>query len=99
MALAVVGQLTTMVLLMIVGFLLSKTGYLKDTKGLSIVLTKVAVPANMIVLLQREYSHEILIGFLKTGGGTLLMCLLGTVIFFVVGKCSAVGTFCRRRCL
>ena len=87
MALAVVGQLTTMVLLMIVGFLLSKTGYLKDTKGLSIVLTKVAVPANMIVLLQREYSHEILIGFLKTGGGTLLMCLLGTVIFFVVGKC------------
>ena len=87
MALAVVGQLTTMVLLMVVGFLLSKTGYLKDTKGLSIVLTKVAVPANMVVLLQREYSHEILIGFLKTGGGTLLMCLLGTVIFFVVGKC------------
>ena len=40
MALAVIGQLTTMVLLMVVGFLLNKTGYLKDTKGLSIVLTK-----------------------------------------------------------
>ena len=45
-------------IVMVVGFLLSKTGYLKDTKGLSIVLTKVAVPANMVVLLQREYSHE-----------------------------------------
>lgn len=87
MAVAVIGQLTTMVLLMIVGFLLSKKGYLTDTKALSIVLTKIAVPANMIVLLQREYSHEILIGFLKTGGGTLFMCVLGTILFFVVGKC------------
>lgn len=86
-ALAVVGQLTTMVLLMIVGFLLSKKGYLQDTKGLSIVLTKVAVPANMIVLLQREFSHEILIGFLKTGCGTLFLCVLGTIIFMIVGKC------------
>lgn len=87
MALAVIGQLTTMVLLMVVGFLLNKTGYLKDTKGLSIVLTKVAVPANMVVLLQREYSYEILIGFLKAGGGTLLLCVLGTILFLIVGKC------------
>lgn len=88
MALSVVYQMITMVLLMVVGFILSKKNYLSDSnaKGLSVVLTRVAVPANMIVLMQREYTHEILIGFLKAGGGTLLMCIIGTLLFFVVGK-------------
>lgn len=88
MALAVVNQLITMVIIMVVGFILAKKGYLSESnaKGLSVVLTRVAVPANMVVLMQREYSHEILMGFLKAGGGTLLMCVIGTVLFFVVGK-------------
>ncbi len=86
---SVIEQLTTMVLLMIVGFILNKRKYLseKEIKGLSIVLTKVAVPANMIVLLQREYSYEIWTGFLKTAFGTLFLCILGTLIFLAVGKC------------
>ena len=88
MALAVTYQLITMVLIMVVGFILTKMDYLRElnTKGLSIVLTRVAVPANMIVLMQREYSHEILVGFLKAGGATLLMCLIGTGLFFAAGK-------------
>ncbi len=86
--LSVVYQLLTMVLLMIVGFILSKKNYLSESnaKGLSVVLTRVAVPANMIVLMQREYSHEILIGFLKACGGTFMMCIVGTILFLIVGK-------------
>ncbi len=89
MVVSVIEQLATMVLLMIVGFILNKKGYLseKETKGLSIVLTKVAIPANMIILLQREYSYEIWMGFLKTAFGTIFLCILGTILFFVVGKC------------
>lgn len=88
MVISVIYQLITMVLLMIVGFILNKMKYLSEnnTKGLSVVLTKVAVPANMIILMQRPYSHEILMGFLKTGGGTLLMCLIGSVMFYIIGK-------------
>lgn len=88
MALAVTYQLVTMVLIMIVGFILTKKEYLLsvNTKGLSVVLTRVAVPANMVVLMQREYSYDILVGFLKAGGATILMCLVGTALFFVAGK-------------
>lgn len=88
MVISVIYQLITMVLLMIVGFILSKMKYLSESnaKGLSVVLTRVAVPANMIVLMQREYSYEILIGFLKTCGGTFLMCILGTILFLIIGK-------------
>lgn len=66
MAIPVIYQLLTMVLLMVVGVILNKKKFLTESnaKGLSIVLTRVAVPANMIVLMQRPFSHEILIGFL-----------------------------------
>ena len=88
MAIPVIYQLLTMVLLMVVGVILNKKKFLTESnaKGLSIVLTRVAVPANMIVLMQRPFSHEILIGFLKTCGGTFLMCSLGAVLFFIIGK-------------
>jgi len=88
MAMSVVSQLLTMVIIMVIGFILAKKGYLSESnaKGLSVILTRVAVPANMIVLMQREYSTEMMVGFLKAGGGTLLMCAIGTVMFLIVGK-------------
>lgn len=77
-----------MILLMMVGVILNKKKMLSESnaKGLSIVLTRVAVPANMIVLMQRPYSHEIWIGFLKTCSTTFLMCSLGALLFLVIGK-------------
>ncbi|KXL53923.1 membrane transport protein [Anaerotignum neopropionicum] len=88
MAIPVIMQLLTMVILMVVGILLHKKKFLStpNAKGLSIVLTRVAVPCNMIVLMQREYSAEIFGGFLKTCGTTFLMCCLGALMFFAVGK-------------
>ena len=88
MALPVIYQLSTMVLLMVVGVILNKRNLLSESnaKGLSIVLTRVAVPANMVILMQRPYSHEILVGFLKTCGGTFLLCSLGALLFYIVGK-------------
>lgn len=88
MAMPVMYQLLTMVMLMAVGVILNKKKYLSESnaKGLSIVLTRVAVPANMVILMQTPYSHEILMGFLKTCGGTFLMCGLGALLFFLVGK-------------
>lgn len=88
MALPVIYQLLTMILLMVVGVILNKKNMLSESnaKGLSIVLTRVAVPANMVILMQRPYSHEILMGFLKTCGGTFLLCSLCALLFFVVGK-------------
>ena len=67
MALPVISQLITMVLLMAVGVILHRKQMLTESnaKGLSIVLTRVAVPANMIVLMGRPYSDEIFMGFLK----------------------------------
>ena len=54
MAIPVIYQLITMVILMIIGVVLHKKNFLSLTnaKGLSIVLTRVAVPCNMVVLLQ-----------------------------------------------
>lgn len=48
------NQLLTMIILMLVGIILNKKKYLAatDTKELSVILVKVAVPANMIILLQ-----------------------------------------------
>ena len=88
MAIPVFYQLITMVILMIVGVVLHKKNFLSLTnaKGLSIVLTRVAVPCNMIVLLQREYSPEIFKGFLVTCGATYLMCCIGALLFFIIGK-------------
>ncbi len=88
MALPVLYQLLTMILLMMVGVILNKKKMLSESnaKGLSIVLTRVAVPANMIVLMQRPYSHEIWIGFLETCSTTFLMCSLGALLFLVIGK-------------
>ena len=88
MAIPVFYQLITMVILMIVGVVLHKKNFLSltNSKGLSIVLTRVAVPCNMIVLLQREYSPEIFKGFLVTCGATYLMCCIGALLFFIIGK-------------
>ena len=88
MAIPVIYQLITMVILMIIGVVLHKKNFLSLTnaKGLSIVLTRVAVPCNMVVLLQREYSPEIFKGFLVTCGATYLMCCIGALLFFIVGK-------------
>lgn len=88
MAVPVIMQLITMVILMVCGVLLHKKNYLStaNAKGISIVLTRVAVPCNMVILMQREYSTEIFMGFLKTCGATFFMCCLGALLFFIVGK-------------
>ena len=110
MALPVIYQLSTMVLLMVVGVILNKRNLLSESnaKGLSIVLTRVAVPANMVILMQRPYSHEILVGSLKTCGGTFLLCSLGALLFYIVGKALGMrfpcmvrkgGYFALRLCL
>lgn len=88
MAVLVMNQLFTMLILMLVGFVLNKKKYLSesDAKELSVVLVKVAVPANMIILLQRSYSHEIFVEFLKVCAGTLGVCFIASAIFFAAGK-------------
>ena len=88
MAIPVIYQLITMVILMIVGVILHKKNLLSvaNAKGLSIVLTRVAVPCNMVVLLQRDYSPEIFKGFLVTCLATYGMCSIGALMFFIVGK-------------
>ncbi|MBR5815817.1 MAG: AEC family transporter, partial [Anaerotignum sp.] len=88
MAIPVIYQLITMVILMIVGVILHKKNLLSvaNAKGLSIVLTRVAVPCNMVVLLQRDYSPEIFKGFLVTCLATYGMCSVGALMFFIVGK-------------
>ena len=50
MALPVIYQLMTMVILMVIGVILQKKKILSldNSKGLSIVLTRVAVPCNMV---------------------------------------------------
>ncbi|CDD60951.1 putative transporter [Clostridium sp. CAG:505] len=82
------NQLFTMIILMLVGVILNKKKYLSenDAKELSVILVKVAVPANMIILLQRPYSHEIFVEFLKVCAGTLGVCFIATILFYVVGK-------------
>ena len=67
MAILVMNQLFTMILLMLVGAILNKKKCLvaNDAKELSVILVKVAVPANMIILLQRPYSHEIFVGLCR----------------------------------
>ena len=89
MAIPVIYQLITMVILMIVGVILHKKNMLSiaNAKGLSVILTRVAVPCNMVVLLQRDYSPEIFRGFLVTCLATYGMCCIGALMFFIVGKC------------
>lgn len=88
MAIPVILQLLTMVILMVVGIVLHKKQYLStaNAKGLSIVLTRVAVPCNMVILMQREYSAEIFAGFLETCVVTFFICCIGALMFFAVGK-------------
>lgn len=88
MAFLVMNQLLTMIILMLVGIILNKKKYLAatDAKELSVILVKVAVPANMIILLQRPYSPEIFAEFLKVCAGTLGVCFITTILFFCIGK-------------
>ncbi len=88
MAIPVISQLITMVILMVIGVVLHKKNFLSlaNAKGLSIVLTRVAVPCNMVVLLQRDYSPETFKGFLVTCAVTYGMCCIGALMFFIVGK-------------
>ncbi len=101
MALPVFMQLVTMFILLFMGVILFRKGYINEvqSKGLSIFLTKVAVPCNIIVLMQREYSYDISVAFIKTAGVTFLMCGIASALFFLVAKyilkldLSATGLF------
>ncbi len=84
----VIQQLSTMILLMIAGILLYKFKYLTDesAKGLSITLTKVAVPCNMIMLMQRPYDAEQWVDFLKISASIFFVLTLCAGIYYLVGK-------------
>lgn len=88
MVLSVVFQLITLVILMIFGYLLFKKGYLNETgvKGLSAVMTRVAVPALIITLMQREFSPDLLKEFGIVCLGTTIVTAISTVLFLITGK-------------
>ena len=102
MAIPVIYQLLTMVLLMVVGVILNKKKFLTESnaKGLSIVLTRVAVPANMIVLMQRPFSHEISENLRRHVSHVLFGC---SAVFHhresYEDAVSRTGAILRRRCL
>lgn len=88
MVLSVVFQLITMVILMSFGYILRKRQYLSEAgvKGLSAVLTKVAVPALLITLMQREFSYSLLYEFGTACLATIIVSAIITIIFFAGGK-------------
>ncbi len=85
---AVVSQLITMILLMIIGGLLYRYEYVNEVsaRGLSVVLSRVAVPCNMIILMQREFSRELLLQFIQTITATFAILFLASALFFVVAR-------------
>lgn len=89
MVVPVVEQLVTLILLMLMGVILYKREYLttETAKALSIVLTRVAVPCNMFVLLQRPYTTEIMDNLIAVCISTLLMSCVLSFVFFCVAKC------------
>lgn len=84
----VVYQLITMIIIMCIGIVLYKKEYINEdtAKGLSVVLTRVAVPCNMIVLLQREFSEELFLDFMLVCKNTLLVLIIVSVLFYFVAK-------------
>lgn len=88
MVLPVVYQLITMIIIMCMGIVLYKRNNLNDdtAKGLSITLTRIAVPCNMIVLLQREFTTELFQGFILVCKSTLFMLIIISIILFFLAK-------------
>lgn len=88
MVLPVIFQLITMVILMLIGVVLYKKEYItkENAKGLSIILTRVAVPCNMIILLQREYTSQLFQEFILVCGCTFFVLIIISVLMFVVAK-------------
>lgn len=88
MASAVISQLTTMVCIMIMGIALYRKKLMTDAnaKGLSVVLTRVAVPCNMVILMQREYDQSMFYDFLRLSLATIVILTIAVVIFFAVAK-------------
>lgn len=88
MVLSVVFQLITMVILMSFGYILRKRQYLSEegVKGLSVVLTRIAVPALLIVLMQREFSYQLLYEFGTACLATMIVTIIATILFFAGGK-------------
>ena len=91
MAIPVIYQLITMVILMIIGVVLHKKNFLSLTnaKGLSIVLTRVAVPCNMVVLLQIAVKY--ILYCIDQGLSGDLRCDVSDVLH----RCAAV-LYCRQ---
>ncbi|MFI3174163.1 MAG: AEC family transporter [Bacillota bacterium] len=84
----VIQQLSSMILLMVAGILLYKFKYLSDAsaRGLSVTLTRVAVPCNMVMLMQRPYDAEQWIDFLKLSASVFIILTICAGIFYLVGK-------------
>ena len=84
----ILKQLITMLIIMCVGVIIKKRNLLTNDgiKGLSVVLSKVAVPFMIINLLQRSYTNELLNEFIFVSISTYLLCVLFTLIFLVISK-------------
>ena len=84
----VVNQLITMVIVMALGILLRKAGMIANggIKGLSVVLSKVAVPCMIVNLLQRECTPELLHEFIFVCVATYILSVIFALIFLIVGK-------------
>lgn len=88
MAVPVINQLITMVLLMIAGFIMKKRSLLTNEGigGISTVLTKLALPAMLIALFQRDFSKELLIQFGLACLGAAIMTIGMLAIYIVLGR-------------
>ena len=78
-----VNQLITMVIVMALGILLRKAGMIANggIKGLSVVLSKVAVPCMVVNLLQRECTPELLHEFIFVCVATYILSVIFALIF------------------
>lgn len=88
MVLPVIYQLLTMIILMIVGIILFKYNYLtpESSKGLSVVLTRISAPCNMVILMQREYSKELFIEFINLCMYTFIALIIISILFYIIGR-------------
>ena len=83
----VTAQVAVLFLVVLVGTLCRRLGYLTDSviHGITEIVINVALPALTLYNMQREFSQEVFAGFLLTLAGTILtilVCILGGWLLF-----------------
>ena len=84
---AVVNQLITILLLLLTGFYLRKSGKIdaKITDGFFLLVTSVGLPCSVIVNLQRmPFSHDSFSQLLTVFAGYMICSILGAIIAFFI---------------